>query len=255
MRFSLAKIAQNPFLLDKYVIKNIHESDNMNMSTVERYFEVGRSAISVIAKVMICSGVEEVNNILDFACGFGRVSRYLRAEFPDADFTAADIWKESVAFNASTFSATAYCSDTDFSKINFHQSFDLIWCGSLITHIPEQQAIELLNCFTRHLKRGGLMVFTTHGRNMYKRRQLKSMSYNISDNDFLKVEESYKNVGYGFAPYDKETSYGNMYGISMTSLGWIYSFLVNQSDFSLKAYIESGWDNHQDVVAIRHIPA
>ena len=52
-----------------------------------------------------------------------------------------------------------------------------------------------------------------------------------------------------------KTVYGDKYGISMAPLGWIYIDLLQKSHLSLKDYIESGWDNHQDVVAIAHTPA
>ena len=249
-KYSFAEIIENPFILDEIVSQDIHTSDNMNMSTRERYFEVGRSGISAISKALLCSDVKTVNNVLDFACGFGRVCRYLRAAFPDSDFTVSDIWKEAVNYTSSSFNATPHCATSNFSYIKFDRKFDLIWCGSLVTHIPEKSATELLDSFANHLEKDGLIVFTIHGRNMYQRRKSKSMTYNISDDDFKQMENSYVSGKYAFSTYQKKTVYGDNYGISITPLGWIYNYLLNRGQLSLKAYIEKGWDNHQDVVAI-----
>lgn len=254
MRYSIAEIVENRFVLDDLVSKEIHESDNMNMSTTERYFEVGRSAIAAISKSLLCNEVNKVGSVLDFACGFGRVCRYLRAAFPEADFTVSDIWKEAVDYSSKSFNATPHYADANFSKMNFDGTFDLIWCGSLVTHIPEKKATQLIDAFAKHLAEGGVMVFTTHGRNMYQRRKSKSMTYNISDADFRKMEGAYKAGKYAFATYEMKTTYGKDYGISMTPLGWIYSYLLTRNHLSLRAYIEKGWDNHQDVVAIAHSP-
>ncbi|ESA33019.1 type 12 methyltransferase [Leptolyngbya sp. Heron Island J] len=251
-KYSFAEIIENPFILDEIVSQDIHTSDNMNMSTRERYFEVGRSGISVISKALLCSEVQYIDNVLDFACGFGRVCRYLRAAFPDADFTVSDIWKEAVDYTSKSFKANHHHATSSFANTKFEHKFDLIWCGSLVTHIPEKSAIELLDTFANHLEKDGLMVFTTHGRNMYQRRKSKSMTYNISDDDFSQMENAYTDGKYAFATYEMKTVYGDDYGISMTPLGWIHNYLLDRDQLSLKAYIEKGWDNHQDVVAIAY---
>ena len=73
--------------------------------------------------------------ILDFPCGHGRVLRYLRAEFPQAEITACDLLRDGVDFCAANFGAIPVYSDPDPSRIGLpRDAFDLIWVGSLFTH-------------------------------------------------------------------------------------------------------------------------
>ncbi len=50
-----------------------------------------------------------------------------------------------------------------FRNLSLPHRFDLIWCGSLITHIDEWAAVDLLDFFCRHLADRGVCVFTTLG--------------------------------------------------------------------------------------------
>ena len=61
------------------------------------------------------------------------------------------------------FSAKTVRSDIDFNKLSLPGKYDLIWCGSLVTHLDELAAINLLKFFHSHLSPDGLCIFTTHG--------------------------------------------------------------------------------------------
>ena len=65
-----------------------------------QYFNVGRSALECIDICLRAAqmGVFDVKRILDLPCGHGRVLRYLRAAFPEAEITACDILRDGVDF-------------------------------------------------------------------------------------------------------------------------------------------------------------
>ena len=75
-----------------------------------------------------------MSEILDLPCGHGRVMRWLRATFPKASLTACDIDGDGVSFCAETFGARPALSSTDPEDLVLG-TFDLIWCGSLLTHL------------------------------------------------------------------------------------------------------------------------
>jgi SAM-dependent methyltransferase len=239
-------IARDPAALDESAIKEIAQRDNMNESTVDRYFAVGRSAIAAIAKVLIIHGSGAPTDVLDFACGFGRVARYLRAAFPAARLSVADDWREAVDFSARTFEAAPIYSAANFSTIPLGGPFDLIWCGSLMTHVSEHDVLAIMDLFERHLRPGAAMIFTTHGREMYRRRISGKHSFGITDAQFEELAATYQSGRHGFVEYPHRRHYG----ISLTPPQWIVAAVAAHERLSLISFTEAGWDNHQDVVAV-----
>ena len=87
---------------------------------------------------MLAAQKETATNILDLPSGYGRVMRFLKAEFPEAALTACDVIREGVDFCARTFGARAIYGKEDPSELELDERFDLIWCGSLLTHVDEE---------------------------------------------------------------------------------------------------------------------
>jgi 2-polyprenyl-3-methyl-5-hydroxy-6-metoxy-1,4-benzoquinol methylase len=88
----------------------------------------------------------------------------LRAFFPDAHLTACDLDRDAVDFCAAEFNARPVYSHEDIRCVSLDQCFDVIWCGSLFTHLDSQQWPDFLGFFAEHLSPDGVLVFTTHGR-------------------------------------------------------------------------------------------
>lgn len=241
------EIALDPKILDNYVIKDIHPKDGMFVGDERHYFSCGRDAIKKILGIMILNDVESPAAVLDFACGFGRVARYLRAAFPNSHLTVSDLMTEAVDFCASTFSAAQHYSIKDFKNIDIQQKQDLIWSGSLLTHLDENKSKELLDFFSRHLQPGGLAIFTSHGRYVAKRAYQVKWPYNLDQEIFLELSRKFDSGKFAYSDYDHMKGYG----ISITPPRWLFEHLAMDPSIRLVSYIERGWDNHQDVVAIQ----
>ena len=106
---------------------------------------------------------------LDLPSGHGRVLRWIKAEFPDARLGAGDIDHDGVEFCAATFGATPVYGREDPADVEIDAPYELIWCGSLFTHLPPERWEGFLALFERALVPGGLLVFTTHGRRIAER--------------------------------------------------------------------------------------
>ena len=92
-----------------------------------------------------------------------RVARHLAAEFPKATLLACDIDSVAVQFCADQFGAIPVVTDGDLSRLSF-DDVDLIWCGSLMSHLPRHIFLDAIRLFSRSLAPNGLAIFTTHGR-------------------------------------------------------------------------------------------
>ena len=109
-------------LLGKVSLR-IHPKDDMYVPVeggTTHYLSVGLSAIRCIESIIEKTGKEEfIPSILDFPCGYGRVSRFLKVKFLNAQITAAEIDPEMVNFCKREFSAQAFISNENINKLNF----------------------------------------------------------------------------------------------------------------------------------------
>jgi SAM-dependent methyltransferase len=144
----------------------ISPNDQMYAGSQSQYFAIGHSALQAIDVALRAAGKQRssVRRILDLPCGHGRVCRYLRDAFPRAEITACDLETDGVDYCAATFGAIPVYSDPIAARIKLGGTFDLIWCGSLLTHLSEQRSREFLDLFCSRLAEGGIVVFTVHGR-------------------------------------------------------------------------------------------
>jgi SAM-dependent methyltransferase len=155
----------NFFRLDESkVIRTVSPDDDMFDRSLDEYIETGREALRLISLAALAVPKTGFQRILDLPCGYGRVLRVLRAAFPRSEITACDLDKRAVDFCAETFGAVTAYSDRDPSRIMLSGQFDLIWCGSLLTHLDVDHWTGFLDLFERVLAPYGVLALTTHGR-------------------------------------------------------------------------------------------
>ncbi len=75
--------------------------------------------------------------LLDFACGYGRLLRWLTLAQSPQTIWAADIQADAVAFVADTFGVHGLLSFADPARFAPPRQFDCIWVASLFSHLPE----------------------------------------------------------------------------------------------------------------------
>lgn len=214
----------------------------------EHYLKVGLSAMKCIHQAMRSSELNNPSSILDFPCGYGRVMRFLKATFPHAQIEGADLDKKANRFCSRIFKAKTKASRPDFDELELNSSYDLIWCGSLITHLDKGRITSLLRFFFRHLNPGGTCVFTSHGIRVENLLARGEINYSLTPDLVEKVLQGYQESGAGFSEYN-ESREG--YGISLTSDAVIRKLAAEAGDWSCVSFEPAGWDNHQDVYAFR----
>jgi 2-polyprenyl-3-methyl-5-hydroxy-6-metoxy-1,4-benzoquinol methylase len=235
------------------VITDVSENERMLPSDkdYDKYLLGGRSVmndiisgINAARQLMRTMGIiEYCTKILDFPCGHGRVLRFLKAKFPNAEITAGDIIHEAVDYCVETFDIKPLYSKENLRELSVGDQYDFIWCGSLITHFCEKSTIELLDFFVRHLVRGGLLTFTTHGRSAISYLNRGIVDYAAGRSE--EVIEQYKSTGYYYK--HKPGNPGNS-GIAFYSPSRMFAIIEKFSELKVISYSEGGWGNHQDVI-------
>jgi SAM-dependent methyltransferase len=228
----------------------IHEKDNMRSPNRENhYYDVGIDALKNVLLSMASEKMFSAEAILDFPSGYGRVARYLRGAFPDAKIHVGDIWQDAVTWTANQFRADIIEADADFSA-RFAARYDIIYCGSLLTHLPEHLGHKLLDFLTSHLSVGGLALITACGRKNLAREasHFNERVFETRERLTALTNEYYRGA-YAFAPYPGETNYGR----SFTPISWFHDYIVKRPDLTITRFAERGWDDNQDVVTLKRI--
>ena len=130
------------------VSSRIYFNDGMYDGDGAHYFKVGLSAIHCIDEALERAKLTEVRTILDLPCGSGRVMRFLRQRFPQCTGSPPASWKLGrVEFCVRTFGAEPALSSLNLDEVSLGKQFDLIWCGSLVTHLNEHGIAALFRLF------------------------------------------------------------------------------------------------------------
>lgn len=227
----------------EHASSRIHYDDGMYKGDGAHYFKVGLSAIGCIDDALKHAGLTSVREILDLPCGYGRVLRLLQHKFADTSITACELDRAAVDFCVREFHAKPAYSSTDLSVLTLETNFDLIWCGSLITHLNQDPIADLFSFFRRHLAVGGLAVFTTHGDYVAGRLPTHDFNYGLTDDQIARITAAYAREGFAYTDYPDRKHYG----VSLTRPEWV-RLKVREIGGLVEVYHkERGWDNHQDV--------
>lgn len=112
-------------------------------------------------------------SFLEFASGYGRLTRHL-AKFPGADKVhAADLMPESVEFIREKFSIDGFYSNSDAGQLEFPQQYEVIFVLSLFSHLPQSSWGAWLQKLLSAVKPGGYLVFSTHGKGFASRNNIE----------------------------------------------------------------------------------
>ncbi len=101
---------------------------------------------------------------LDLGCGHGRVLRHLVTDFPGMQWTAADIDRSAVRFCQREFGVTGVVSSPRFSEVHLPGCpYDVVWMGSLVTHLAAAAEEDLWALLRRSMRPGALLALSAMG--------------------------------------------------------------------------------------------
>jgi SAM-dependent methyltransferase len=154
---------------------NIHKNDQMlDFSAAARgttsiarsdYFTSGAELLSVLEQLARWKfgSFENVASFLDFAGGYGRLTRFLVQKLPADRIWVSDIQADAVAFQEAEFGVHGFVSASDPAHLACDQTFDCIFVASLFSHLPPNTFLPWLKTLHSLLRPGGLLIFSVHG--------------------------------------------------------------------------------------------
>jgi SAM-dependent methyltransferase len=188
--------------------------------------------------------------ISDYGSGYGRVARFLRAAFPSARLEVTDHDMKGPKWCVENLG----CFEM---VLPIKQAYyDLMWLGSVFTHLPTQNSIDLLATLVAALRPLGVLIFTTGGRlgadnirgHLERRSDHRYSGYSLEDSAIRKILEDFNSQGYGYADYPGQVGYGG----ALVKPEWIQREMAKYPVVQL-GFQEMAWDTHQDVYAFMRV--
>jgi hypothetical protein len=143
-------------------------------------------------------------------------------------------------------------SKENFDEIDFEGAFDLIFCGSLLTHLPADLCGSALRLITRSLSDKGIAIVTLHGRHS-EYIQRHKWRY-VEETLYAKIDETLEQTGFGYVDYDSNIrsifDRQTHYGISVIRPHWAINAVEGDDRTRVLGYVERGWGDHQDVFVL-----
>ena len=232
---------------DLNYVKEISKNDAMFDGKIQPYYNTGLTALHAIKLALSAKQTYEINNILDFGCGHGRVMRMLRAAWPEANIFAYDIFDDAINFCVDHFNALPLKAPQNITDTKLENNkFDLVWLGSIFTHLDANDFVNLLEEIKSSLSDKGAAIFSIAGP-FVVRLIREGFRGGVSDNTAISMLASYDSNGFGFGFYKGQED--RRWGWTIAKPTWV-ARAVEEAGLQMLLNMERGWGGRQDIVAV-----
>lgn len=212
------------------------------------YFRQGSQIHETIRQIALWRFGEmwRISKYLEFACGFGRSTRFLVRELPPSKIWVSDIYSDAVDFQKETFGVQGFASKTDPDQLVCESGYDLIFVASLFTHLPAPRFEAWLKRLFTLLSAKGVLAFSVHDQALAPGEKLPNCGIlfrSESESESLKKDEYGTNIvtcAYVQSAIEKATNIGWKYRRLPRALCGAHDvYLVSKDtdiDFSSLAY-------------------
>jgi hypothetical protein len=174
-------------------------------------------------------------SIMEFASGYGMVSRHIPLEMPTAHVVSCDIHPAAVSFIQESLGIESVRSTHEPEDLDLGRSFDVVFALSFFSHMPEASFGRWLTALYRHVEPGGILAFTAHG----LASALPLGSPDIPDSGFWFKPDSEQ--------YDLNRS---EYGSTISTPEWVVRTLYSSVGAPLSDVRFGYWWGHQDLYVV-----
>ncbi|MBO1350584.1 MAG: class I SAM-dependent methyltransferase [Hormoscilla sp. GUM202] len=149
-----------------------HELKSVKGDRVEagmRYYRNGSMIMDAVRELIMKyrGGFDRLDSFLDFACGYGRSTRFPIQEMPASHIWVSDIDATAVKFQMAQFGVNGIVSTTNPEEYNSDRRFDVIVASSFFSHIPEKTFTKWMQKLYSLVSPNGMLIFSVHDRSLF----------------------------------------------------------------------------------------
>ncbi|MFC3069965.1 class I SAM-dependent methyltransferase [Phenylobacterium soli] len=119
----------------------------------------------------VFGGFGRLESVLDFASGYGRLTRALLQKVPKERIWVSDIYAEAVAWQARTFGVHAFPSAAAPDLVQHARTHDVVWVGSMFSHLPADLFHAWLGKLWSFVGPRGVLAFSVHDETLLPERE------------------------------------------------------------------------------------
>ena len=222
---------------DDFIFRFVYDSvgGQTKKDAIQFYFYDGnRSAKKLYDILFSYLELKQDISLLEFASGYGCVTRHLVKMLDNVNLTACDIHDEAIQFIREKIKAKALIS-THIPEELCVGSYDVVFALSFFSHMPKLSWSRWFAALLKQTSDDGYLIFTTHGE--------------ISNKLYLRG--TFDNEGFYFLPDSEQMDLDSaVYGTAATTYKFV-SNVIAANKCKLKMFAEGYWWGHQDLYIVQ----
>ncbi len=149
---------------DEMYLYSLRNLNGDQQAACIRYYSLGKRIFDGVKQIVEWhfKKFDNVSSFLDFACGYGRFTRFLLQELPPNKIWVSDIYQAGVKFQKEQFGVNGIVSVENPQDYAPPQQFDCILASSFFSHTPKITFAPWLEKLYSLLNPNGLLVFSVH---------------------------------------------------------------------------------------------
>ena len=110
----------------------------------------------------VFGGFDRLDSVLDFASGYGRLTRVLVQRLAKEQIWVSDIYREAIAWQLKTYGVQGFYSTPSPRDLRHERVHDVVWVGSLFSHLPDGLFQDWLAKIWSFVGPRGVLAFSVH---------------------------------------------------------------------------------------------
>jgi SAM-dependent methyltransferase len=212
------------------------------------YFTGGDFNVAEVENLLRGAGVSlgDAASLLEFACGYGRMTRHLVHKLSPSKITVADIAHDGVDFVSEKLAVAGFYSTTTGAALVHDQEYDVVLAVSLFSHLSIDDWEPWLKRLYELVNAGGVLLFTTLGTHAYE----ASVSQ-FGPDPFQRKAEGFI---YTASNETRGRLTGTHYGVAFVSEEYVRRAVSRLGEGSELRYFPRGWTGYQDAYLLQRGP-
>jgi SAM-dependent methyltransferase len=235
-RYAVSPVIHDDDLLLRFLLN--HPAFPEPEHALAYYFSDGAESARKLNEILVRNTAYPPNgaySLLEFASGYGMVTRHLGRVLVGADIVSCDIHDQAVEFINNTLHSRAVGSRHVPEELSLEREFDVVFALSFFSHMPQSTFGRWLRALFSVVKPGGILVFTTHG-----------LASQKSFGDVVLPESGFAFI----ASSEQRDLEGAEYGSSIATPDYVIGELYRTVRAPICEFNHAYWWGHQDLYVV-----